>query len=164
MDIIVYTDGSTLNNQHKGHRKGGIGVFFGNNDSRNKSIKLIESATNKVTNQVAEISACIEAIESIILQPNIYKSILIKSDSMYTINCITKWCKTWEKKCWKKSDGKIIENIELIQKLYNYSNNHNVRYEHIKAHKTQPAVDSPKYADWYGNMMADKLATSASMS
>ena len=162
MDIIVYTDGSTLNNQHKGHRKGGIGVFFGNNDPRNKSIKLIESATNKVTNQVAEISACIEAIESI--DKNTCKSILIKSDSMYTINCITKWCKTWEKKGWKKSDGKIIENLELIQKLYNYSNKYNVLYEHIKAHKSQPALDSPKYADWYGNMMADMLATSASMS
>jgi ribonuclease HI len=162
MDIIVYTDGSTLNNQHKGHRKGGIGVFFGDNDSRNKSIKLIESSTNKVTNQVAEISACIEAIESI--NKDTFKSILIKSDSMYTINCITKWCKTWEKKGWKKSDGKIIENLELIQKLYKYSNDYNVKYEHIKAHKSQPPLDSPKYADWYGNMMADKLATSASMS
>ena len=162
MDIIVYTDGSTLNNQHKGHRKGGIGVFFGNNDPRNKSIKLIESATNKVTNQVAEISACIEAIESI--DKDTCKSILIKSDSMYTINCITKWCKTWEKKGWKKSDGKIIENLELIQKLYNYSNNYNVCYEHIKAHTSQPPVDSSKYADWYGNMMADNLATRASMS
>jgi ribonuclease HI len=161
MDIVIYTDGSTLNNQHKGHRKGGIGVFFGNNDPRNKSIELIESATNKVTNQVAEIKACIEAIESI--DKNIYKSILIKSDSMYTINCITKWCKTWEKKGWKKSDGKIIENLELIQKLYKYSNDYNVRYEHVRAHKTQPDVNSPKYADWYGNMMADKLATCASM-
>ena len=162
MDIIVYTDGSTLNNQHKGHRKGGVGVFYGDNDQRNKSIELIESSTNKVTNQVAEITACIIAIETSIGITEPFKSLLICSDSMYTINCITKWCKTWEKKGWKKADGKIIENLDLIKKLYNYSTIYNIKYKHVKAHKSQPPGDSPLYADWYGNMMADMLATNAS--
>ena len=163
MDIIVYTDGSTLNNQYKGHRKGGVGVFFGDNDPRNKSIELVESSTNKVTNQVAEINGCIVAIETALIgEP--FKSLLIISDSMYTINCVTKWCKTWEKKGWKKTDGKIIENLDLIKKLYNYSNTYNIKYKHVKGHKNQPPIDSPLYADWYGNMMADMLATNASKS
>lgn len=162
MDITVYTDGSTLNNQHKGHRKGGVGVFFGENDPRNKSIELVESNDNKVTNQVAEIKACIVAIETILTSKEPFKSILICSDSMYTINCITKWCKTWEKKGWKKADGKIIENLELIQTLYKYSQEHKVKYKHVRGHANKPASDSNQYNDWYGNMMADTLATNAS--
>jgi ribonuclease HI len=162
MDIIVYTDGSTLNNQHKGHRKGGVGVFFGDNDPRNKSIELVESSSDKVTNQVSEIKACIVAIKTIVDSKEPFKSILICSDSMYTINCITKWCKTWEKKGWKKADGKTIENLELIQTLYKYSQTYNVKYKHVKGHSNEPSIDSPNYKDWYGNMMADKLATDAS--
>ena len=34
-EIIVFTDGSTLNNQEKGNRRGGVGVFFGKDDERN---------------------------------------------------------------------------------------------------------------------------------
>ncbi len=162
MDIIVYTDGSTLNNQHKGKRKGGVGVFFGDNDIRNKSITLIESSMNKVTNQVAEISACIVAIETILENNSDFKSILICSDSMYTINCITKWCKKWEEKNWTKSDGKIIENLELIKKLSSFYKNHNIKFKHVKGHGKKPLETSSYYNDWYGNMMADNLATSAS--
>ena len=27
-ELIFFTDGSTLNNQEKGNRRGGVGVFF----------------------------------------------------------------------------------------------------------------------------------------
>ena len=37
-EILVFTDGSTLNNGSVNAR-GGVGVFFGNNDSRNISKK-----------------------------------------------------------------------------------------------------------------------------
>ena len=33
---------------------------------------------------------------------------------------------------------------------------------HVKAHKDEPSKDSKDYFKWYGNMMADKLATRAS--
>ena len=40
MSEIIFTDGSSLNNQNKKLRKGGYGVFFGDNDKRNISKKL----------------------------------------------------------------------------------------------------------------------------
>ena len=67
-EVIIFTDGSTLNNQIKGNRKGGVGVFFGDNDERNISLALKESDGNKVTNQVAELLACIKGIEKILLE------------------------------------------------------------------------------------------------
>jgi ribonuclease HI len=165
MNIInVYTDGSTLNIQNKGSRRGGIGVFFGDNISYNKSIPLIESATNRVTNQVAELQACITAIEIAIEESIILENILnICTDSMYTINSITKWCKKWKSNNWKKSDGKIIENLEYISKLYEYYLKYNIKFTHVRAHMTKPPHPI-LYMHWYGNMMADKLATDASKS
>ena len=163
MEIVIYTDGSSLNNQHKGNRRGGIGVYFGMNDTRNKSIPLVESLTNKVTNQVAELTACIIAIETVVLD-NSYmnNSILLCTDSKYTIDCITKWSKNWKKNSWKKSNGIVIENLELIKKLECYYNSYKIKFKHIRAHKNEPPKTDPSYNDWYGNMMADLLATNAS--
>ena len=58
-DINIFTDGSTLNNQTKGKRRGGVGVYFGENDPRNISLSLVEDDINKVTNQVTELLACV---------------------------------------------------------------------------------------------------------
>ena len=157
MDIIIYTDGACSNNQHKHIRTGGYGIFFGDNDPRNKSIKL---TGDKITNQVAELTACIKAIE-IIKEENIIGNIIIKTDSMYTINCVNTWFDGWKKRGWKKADGKPIENLELIQTLHNYYILYNVKFIHVRAHKNEPNKDDSSYCDWYGNMMADKLATSA---
>ncbi len=160
--MIIYTDGACKNNQNKNIRTGGYGVFFGNNNLKinNISAKL---EGPKITNQVAELTACIKAIEILIenniIIHNINNDITIKTDSMYTINCIDTWFDGWKKKGWKKADGKPVDNLELIQKLHEYKINYNVKFIHVRAHKSEPPKDDKNYDDWYGNMMADKLAT-----
>ena len=58
--ISIFCDGSALNNNSKkADRAGGIGVFFGDDDQRNIS-EIITLA--KITNQVAELLACIKAL------------------------------------------------------------------------------------------------------
>ena len=163
-DIIIFTDGSTFNNQakDKSKAKAGVGVFFGNKDKRNISFSL-NGTKFKKTNQVAEILAIIMAIETIIKTELLNKrKIVIYSDSMYCINIITKWAKNWEKNDWKKSNNKKVENLQLVKKMYYLAKNLNVRMVHVKAHKSEPSKDSKEYFTWYGNMMADKLATKAS--
>ena len=159
--IEIFTDGSTLNNQVKGNRCGGIGVFFGDNDTRNLSISLKETSKNKVTNQVTELTACIMAIEQLTEQ-DLNKKITIYTDSIYVQNSMKKWAKNWIKKDWKGSTGKIVKNVELMKKLYNLTLKFNVNYIHVKAHKNQPDKNSKQYYYWYGNYMADKLAVEAS--
>ena len=156
MSIIVYTDGACINNGKK-NAKAGYGVFFGDMDSRNKSVPIIEG---KITNQVAELSAIIDAVETIITTDD-KTNIIIKTDSRYCIDCVTKWGCKWEKNGWKNSSGKTIENYELVVKLYNYTKKYNIKYEHIYSHKDEPAKTDPGYNDWYGNMMADMLASGA---
>ena len=160
--IIIFTDGAVPNNQNKGNRKGGVGVFFGQNDPRNISFSIKETSKMKVTNQVCELLACIKALETVISTTIIINNLIeLKTDSMYIVNTINNWAKKWVKNNWKKADNKPIQNEELIKKLYYLSKNINVKITHVKAHKTEPKINSIEYFDWYGNYMADKLATNA---
>ncbi len=161
--MIIYTDGACKNNQNKNIRTAGCGVYFAenNNDLQidNISIKLEGS---KQTNQVAELTACILAIEKIV-SLNVTEDIIIKTDSMYTINCINTWFEGWKKRGWKKADGKPVDNLELIKQLHNYVKTYNIKMCHVRAHKEEPPKDDPNYNDWYGNMMADKLASEGAL-
>ena len=163
MEVInIFTDGSTLNNQKKGNRIGGSGVFFGDNDDRNLMLPLKETKTFKVTNQVSELTACVKAIEILSSTENLdNKNVIIYTDSMYIVNSITKWAKNWEKKNWTKSNGKVIENLELMKTLYHSSLKFKINFKHVKAHKVEPDKNSKNYYLWYGNFMADKLAVDA---
>ena len=160
--IIIFTDGAVPNNQLKGNRKGGVGVFFGQDDIRNISLGIKETSKVKVTNQVCELLGCIKAIETLVSTEKIgNKSIEIRTDSMYIVNTINEWAKKWEKNNWKKADNKPIQNEELVKQLYYLAINFDVKINHVKAHTKEPSIDSPNYADWYGNFMADKLAVMA---
>lgn len=162
-EIMVFTDGSTLNNQKKGGRKGGAGVFFKDNDPMNISYPLVENKKFKVTNNVAELTATIMAIETILSSMKIgKKKIAIYSDSMYVINIAKEWAKKWEKNDWKKSNNKKVDNIDLVKKLYYYSLNLKIKFIHSKGHAKEPSKDDPNYHIWYGNHMADMLAVKAS--
>ena len=177
-DIYIFTDGSAINNQakDKSNIKAGVGVFFGDGDKRNISYSLNKKQNclyceyndiKKKSNQVAEILAIIMAIETVIKTELIQtesakkRSIVIYTDSMYCINSITKWGKNWENNNWKKSNGKLVDNLELIKKMYYLAKNLKVRMVHVNAHNAEQKKDDPLYFIWYGNMMADKLATTA---
>ena len=160
-NIIIFTDGSTFNNQNKnGNRKGGVGVFFGDDDERNISYGMVETPKQKVTNNVCELTACIDGIEKVMsTQKTIGKQIIIYTDSMYVVNIIVNWAKGWEKNNWTKEGGKI-SNLDLIKKLYYYSINFGIIFKHVDAHMDEPEDrNSKEWKLWYGNMMADKLAT-----
>jgi ribonuclease HI len=161
--MIIYTDGACKNNQNKLIRTAGCGVFFNSAININHSLNNISVKLEgpKQTNQVAELTACILGIEELIKSNININDLIIKTDSMYTINCINTWFDGWKKRGWKKADGKPVDNLELIQKLHEYKTIYNIKFVHVRAHKSEPPKDDPNYADWYGNMMADKLASDA---
>ena len=157
--INVFVDGSSYNNGYE-NCVAGYGIYFPENNSLNEAIQL---TCENVSNNVAEIYACIKAIEKI---NNVFKEelgvIYIYCDSEYTINSITKWGPTWEKKGWVKADKKPIKNLELIKKLYGYYHTQTIKFIHVRSHQKKPENEaSMDYYIWYGNEMADKLAKSA---
>ena len=138
--IKVYTDGSCINNGKKGS-KAGIGIFFGDEDKRNVSRKL---NLDRVTNNVAELSALIEALD---ILKNESRDVIIYTDSKYCILCCTSYGDKQRLKDW--SDN--IPNKDLVMEVYNkYREKDNIRLEYVMGH-----------SNIYENEMADKLAREA---
>lgn len=142
--VVVYTDGSCLNNG-KGGASGGIGVFFGDNDNRNVSMKLMDEM--KPTNQRAEILAVISALEIVKDEP-----VEIRTDSMYVIKAVTDWSIDWERRDWKTSKNEPVQNLDLFKKLFNLieQRKEKVRWTYVPGHE-----------GYYGNEKANELAIQA---
>lgn len=95
------------------------------------------------TNNIAEITAATEGLR---LTP-IGSTVELVSDSDYTIKGISEWREGWEKRGWKKSDKKPVENIEQWKELFAEVDKRIVSVRWVKGHNK----------DRY-NERADKLA------
>jgi len=159
----VFTDGSCLNNGKK-NSCGAIGIFFSDDDDDNYG-QIIDNDGNKITNQTMELIACIQAfriIEKKINNGLKIRIIYVYTDSTYVINSINKWYSNWEKNGWKTAKGKDVENKDLIKILYELKSKYVVIFKHVRSHNDAPEnAESEEYRLWYGNYMADKLATDA---
>lgn len=146
-DYYVYTDGACSNNGSK-YAKAGIGIYFGADDSRNTSERVI----GRQTNNSAELTAIIKTYEIIKSDLLIGKKVCIASDSEYSIKCATTYGKRMAKTNWEKK----IPNKELVKKIYElYGNNPSVIFKHVRAHTLNSDVHS------IGNEHADRLANKA---
>lgn len=158
--FVIYTDGSSVVKNNK--RYGGIGIYF-----ENTKQEIFESfMQDNSTNQRMELQACLTAIKSCLKSyfNNIDKinKIIIRTDSQYTIDCITKWSNSWIKNNWLRKNGnrylKILH-LDLIKELYDLYHKYDIKYEHVRSHQKQPDhYDSKEWLIWYGNYKADKLA------
>jgi ribonuclease HI len=146
-EYYVYTDGSCSNNG-KEDALAGIGIYFGENDVRNISQRVI----GKQSNNTAEVGAIIKLysiIENDILSG---KKIGIVSDSTYAIRCATTYGKKCEEGGWKKD----IPNKDMVKQVFElYKNKTNINFFHVMAHTEKTDIHS------IGNNGADKLANKA---
>jgi len=147
---IVFCDGAS--NQRT---KASFGVFFKDGDDRNigKVLNIDNPTNNKA--ELYGIWASLKLTDSDV-------PLIIYSDSRYSINCLTKWYKNWMKNGWKTAKGDDVLNKRLIQKILKLLDNRNVQFTHVNAHRKPPTnKHSLEYKLWYGNKMADQLATEA---
>ena len=147
VDYYVYTDGACSKNGMN-NASAGIGIYFGENDSRNVSQQI----KGKQTNNVAELAAIVQAYSIIKDDAESGKNITIVSDSKYAISCAT----TYGKKCQKNDWDVDIPNKELVRCAYElYECHPNIRFNYIQAHTQHTDIHS------IGNQNADRLATAS---
>jgi ribonuclease HI len=63
------------------------------------------------TNQVAELTAVLRAIEA---HPG-DEPLVIESDSQYAIKCASEWVVGWKRKGWRTASGSPVQNLALVQ-------------------------------------------------
>lgn len=150
--IEVFTDGSCSGNGGK-HAIGGIGIHF-----PNKQLKDISKVFDlgACTNQKTELYAILTALRYIKqrLGLNNYR-VYIKTDSKYSIDCVTKWVYGWIKNGWKTKNNTPVINKELIELINKYYEKYDIAFIHVYAHTDN------KDHDTIGNARADTLATNA---
>lgn len=153
IDLVVYTDGSCIDNGRK-TAVGGIGIHFPNKELKDVS-KVYRLGC--CTNQKAELYAILTALRYI--KHNLGLSeyrIIIKTDSQYSIDCVTKWINGWKKNGWKTKTQKPVQNKEFIELINKYYERYDIIFEHVDAHMNIDTIDSKS------NAIADELAVKAS--
>lgn len=156
--IYIFTDGSCNNNIPNNQRRCGFGIYFPFNEFKN--VKGTIQSNNK-TNQLGEVYAMYHLFKQILSDYNYDKNIIIFSDSMYVINCITEYSPKWKSYGWTKSDGSDICHLSYIKYIYEiYEKNMNsIQFIHVRSHLKKPSNTlSFDYFKWLGNKEADKLA------
>jgi ribonuclease HI len=98
----VYTDGSCINNGTE-EAQAGSGIWYGENDPRNRALKV---PGKEQSNQTGELYALLYVVKTTSKQD----ALLIKSDSRYAIDGLTKHLQSWENRGWIG-----VSNKELFQ-------------------------------------------------
>lgn len=145
--IEIYTDGTCLNNG-KENSIATIGIYFPNKEYENiskklKDLKLLGFDDRAHTNNTGELFAILEALNIV---KNENKFIKIYSDSLYSINTITK--------VWNRN-----KNLDILYEIDNLNNNYvknngtlfTINFEWVKGHTGNKD----------GNYYADELANNA---
>lgn len=156
----IFCDGSEI----KGTDKAGYGVYYPRYNLRES--RHLHGGTNNQCEVKAMILAFYYLSEAWSQSLSEYRKrkFIMVTDSTYVIKSLTEWVSDWKKNNWKKSNGKIIENLELIQELnndYQYLLTKGIEIEflHRLAHQSKPSdIESLDYYLWDGNRIADLLA------
>jgi len=97
--------------------------------------KVVSGGEKDTTNNRMELSAVLFGLRAL-KEPC---HITLQSDSKYVLDSISKgWVYGWQKKGWKKSDGKPALNVDLWQQLLAEIAKHEIEYVWIKGHAGHP--------------------------
>ena len=125
--VDLYTDGACSGNPGPG----GYGVILKYGDYERE----ISGGEEKTTNNRMELLAVIVGLES--LKERCF--VTLYSDSKYVVDGLQKgWALSWQKKGWKKSDGKPALNPELWKRLLDLTEQHCMQYVWVKGHNGNP--------------------------
>lgn len=116
-EIVVYTDGSCLNNPGAG----GYCAILLYKDKK----KVIKGGEDNTTNNKMEIKGVLEALRAL-KEPC---KIELFTDSNYVCEAINSYLEKWVKRNWSE-----VKNIELWKEYLELSKPHEIKANWIKAH------------------------------
>ena len=119
MDIYSYfTDGAaTMANENGKYlrQEGGWAFIMWLNGEKDSSQS---GGCRLTTNNEMELYAIYSSMRDFLDRSNPGDKIEIYTDSGYCIGIFTQWAKNWERRGWRKSDNKPIENLPLIKAIW----------------------------------------------
>jgi ribonuclease HI len=150
--LVVFTDGACSANGKK-NAKGSYSMVWPDYPEMDGGWPL---EGEKATNNRAEMMGLIKSFEiADVIDPERKKHLEVYTDSMFMINCVTKWLANWKKNGFKKSDGSSVLNQDLLRLIDALRLKRVLVLNHVRAHT--------KNTDWksLNNAKADALARDA---
>lgn len=148
-NITIYADGSCIRNGKDGAKAGWAAILSCNNKTKQLSGKI---ECEKPTNNVAELTAVIEAISAIKVDAECQVEIV--TDSKYVTDSINnKYIHGWIKNGWRTVSKAPVANKELWVSLINVCKGHakcKFSFTHVDGHSGD-----------VNNELCDKLARAA---
>ena len=129
MHVDIFTDGAARGNPDG---PGGYGAILRCVDSKGEvHEKEISQGYIKTTNNRMELMAAIRGLQEL-ERPC---EVTLYSDSKYVIDAFNQdWVGNWQKKDFKKSDGKPVKNPDLWKTLIAEVSKHRVTFVWVKGH------------------------------
>ena len=148
---IFYCDGSTRGgkNQKGADNIGGWGALCFIDEDENCLIAYDYDTENNTTNNRQELKAfiwCLNFADEYF--PN--EKCIIYSDSAYVVNMFNDWIHSWARNGWKNSKKQTVENLDLVQQLYEFAK---LEFPNFELCRVRGHVGIA------GNELADALAT-----
>ncbi len=123
--VEIYTDGACSYNPGPGGW-GAVLIYNG----KEKQLSGFEDNT---TNNRMELMAVIRALDELKEPCNV----MLYSDSAYVVNAFQQnWIEDWQIRSWRTAGKKAVKNVDLWQKLIEYTKTHNITFNKVKGHST----------------------------
>lgn len=94
---------------------------------------VAESATGRMTRNVGDIEAAIEAIE-IAIRVGIPK-LCLHTKSEFLLNAVAFWMNIWKRHGWRNKTGKVVQNRKQFEKLYTLINKSDIDIKWVRLNK-----------------------------
>lgn len=109
---------------------------------------------NTTTNNRMELNAVLQALLAL---RKLGSSVLIRSDSKYTIDSCATWMPGWKAKGWKRKGGEL-KNVDLLKQLDAALDRYDVRFEWVKGHAGDTGNE---FVDQLLNQSMDQAASTS---
>ena len=134
-NLIYYTDGACSGNPGPG----GYGVvrlsiyysaIYDDMIPRYDLKEVYSERFEKTTNNRMEMMAVIKVLELAAADPEHFYTII--SDSAYVVNMCNDWIRGWARNGWRRTKNKPIENLDLVQRIWELTNRPFPNFEILK--------------------------------
>jgi len=142
----------------------GYGVYFGL-----ESVNIAQEMPVDTTNNQCELLAIQRALETVQMFGYALKdsTVVIVSDSQYSLNCITEWLEGWKAADWHLASGDPVKNPEIIKAIDQLleqiesesTGRVTLEFQHQNSHTKASDIKTKKDKMlWEGNFIVDYLA------
>ncbi|MCJ1257302.1 hypothetical protein MMC24_005127 [Lignoscripta atroalba] len=166
-EMLIYTDGSCLNNGQQSPTAGCAFIFGPISPAHSGSVhfrldlKGPAGVEHLQTSNRAELRAVIAALQFRAWYGEGFERVVIATDSDYVVSGITAWINTWVRKGWVTSKNTAVKNRDLWEVLLNevelhrYQNGLEVLFWHIPRKLNTDADRLAKQAAAVGNVRVE---------